>query len=747
LKRGLGEAYLSKEGLAKAQARRDALAAQEAAQIQVHAWGTHDGINASHRLLTALDACLAHTGQDDSGQAAYAAYFQRQEKKNTQDLDEEQQHASGLAWLFQILESSQLHAVVYDACADTKLTANYYGTDAILREPSDLARFLWFAERIDAFTIKPNIPALVAYDPDTYTLAASIAGGSTHQSVDGAVAAQNAQNKNDSGGEGIYSVSIMSLTKAAISSTKAQASLEPPDNCKSRKERKKKRQGELVTKGRAAAGRALSMQSSQESTKDEACRVNYLLKRRPLRSTLIEYGLLVSKQIPSSAISVKVVVADDQRSLQTADKSTLFDTLVTTLSGSSGGSTVVQRQKKKQNKTTYYQIWLLTGGADAEKKPIVVPISRRRACARRRYRDFRALRSALASNTRRQLPKLPPRRIAERLYARGKPALEARRVGLETFLLGLLSDKVLRHSHELRAFLFDSTSEMRVVLRASFHESADGTEHFSDDNFDVESDDDDDDDDEDDDSEADSEEFDDEVEHQLVQVSSPVTAEKKRITSIAQEAPSTPRNQEIKIEDCTTPQVSTMTNTASPAAKKESTAQADWRRLKRVEHRTYMLLRELFDVDHMGLMRRNFVALLRRGARALWSPAMATWLGSKTARDARLRLLTTLTAKLNELVWPNGQPRLGRDQAQNDIDQQDKQAALIALRQDLASAIPASLASLVGQSAADDAVSKLHDLLLCPTQLRSLAYTILDLLLIELYPELELALGGLDHLA
>ena len=78
---------------------------------------------------------------------------------------------------------------------------------------------------------------------------------------------------------------------------------------------------------------------------------------------------------------------------------------------------------------------------------------------------------------------------------------------------------------------------------------------------------------------------------------------------------------------------------------------------------------------------------------------------------------------------------------------QDTADAVAILRRDIMTAVPASLVSLLGQRATKDAIDKLIELVLCPGQLRSIMLTLLDLAIVEVFPELELDIAGREHLA
>lgn len=903
----------SKEALERQARRRERELEQKVDETRATAWLGADGAHRVHRIVSAINAVLQHGGAGTAGKPAmYCAYLLEAAPKllraklhpeaveaaslcGASEQDDEQpqlqREAAGIAWIVDALRSSTVHSVLFDAAADAALTRNYYGPDAILREPSDAARFLWFAERLDGLKVRPPIAALKEQEPVLYCYCVP-----TPQMPDSVTAATCAKKNSNklwySGGGGdanggqhndppssYFSVSalaraatssaVLSATDAILegSSTRGKKRRQlvnvergalTSSNCeleddggamlaavgarsspKGRARLYASTRNDIVDKARVAMARAASLESQEAGhNQTAAVRVNYLLRRRPARTALVERGLLPRKRV-GQAQSARVVAEDSLggvaasrakcaptdggvkapnflESLQTAGS-----TILSTAGGLSTAKTVLQ------SRTTFYRIWLLapvTPTNDASlaassegepasdhsqssldlaarpvisisssttsvavtrdvakaSAPIVMPVSRGRAYARRRYRDFRALRCALSKamsqDRAAKLPLLPPRRLAERLYSRGAPALETRRIGLEKFVSALLHDPALRESHEVRAFVFANRDEMRRILRTF---GIKGNAHQDDNRFCTDDGDMrnmsfatlvEDEDEEEDDDEEDEEE--DDYEDELGDLSPSNTArDRAYVTNDSKQVrPSTEDSsrptsgiEALKLHEdglVVSDGVSTQKpvgarfaasdldhsmNAIGPTPTAQTTKSpaltaADWRRLKRVEHRTYMLLRELFDVDHMGLMRRNFVALLRRGARALWSPAMASWLGERAVRDARVKLLTTLTSQLNDLVWPGGMPRASASQQDfRDSDRSRLDAAVAAaeLRKRLAAAIPTSFASLVGQSSTDDAVAKLHELVLCPIQLRSLAYTLLDLLLVSPRVEIE----------
>jgi len=1005
---------LSKDAVERSRRKKERDLQNQVDALRRAKWRDGDGARTVHRLVKALDACLAHGAappkvataaakeEDDADgvpplpldtqemaqRAPYCAYFLEAKGRSSVMEDdwsssvplpskaveaaadegdpeeddrwvELRRTAAGVAWIVRGLMTRSLHAAVYDALAETALTKDYFSPDAILREPSDTARLLWFAERVDVLAVQPPLATLREHEPVFYAYCmfgdtfapylkqdSSLCAGTTTKGACDNAANNATTNNNGSAASGTTtsyrddaadsaaddntasptdraasltkpthsldassSVSILSLARAAISSTTTNAEGSSSTNLGGGRDRQQvsprsKKKGkpgtrlghpddDMVFRGRAAAYRASSMESQAREPRATAhMRLQYLLKRRPARDALQTRGIIPRRTV-ANAQGAKILADADgpkRQSTMSSAGTALVDAVsafyhlsssaasssssaavpnssssserhvlgggghgatvsqnvpafagasvhhqshtntntntnntnggAAPSSSSSNGGTVTPQSQHPQaaalslslmssspsgevvppspskysllhDQTRYYRVFLLAPTRGGPELPIVVPVSKRRAYARRRYRDFRALRLALAAATSKRLPKLPPRRVAERLYARGKSSLEARRAGLETFLVKLLQDPIFRDSHEVRAFVFDSGPEMRTVLRASHsanpRQDDDDVLPFQgagndEDDDDLEDDDLEDEDDElldedDDDGQVDlggsyrlgqdqDDQDDDDVLVDEPRRGSahtngtppppPELASRASSAALSSSSPDgnnatfgfPPRTVPSPVGETTTNKNDDDEDSSMAAATTtptQTTSQADWRRLKRVEHRTYMLLRELFDVDHMGLMRRNFVALLRRGARALWSPAMATWLGERTVEAARVKIWTNLAKRLNDLVWPDGEMRDAAE-PDDDLARAEHIRAAAELRDTLAAAIPASLASLVGSAAADDAVVKLHDLLLCPIQLRSLAYTLFDLMLVEVFPELELAIGGLDHL-
>lgn len=836
---------LSKDAAERAARKRQADLEKKIVELREAAWRDGDGARRVHRVVMATDAVLQHggtsVGSNKVDAAMYVAYLLETGPNRVHlhpeaveaavlvgasaEDDEQprlQREAAGIAWIVEALQERCVHSTLYDAASDASLTRTYYGPEAILREPSDAARFLWFAERLDALNLRAPVAILKQYAPVLYCYChdelMSSKCKNSRQAPPNVTAQAVTQPRSPAPPPDMPSFfpvsghvarpSTPDLHKAKSSSLLPSAwsesvggrgVQEQPEDCtstartskrsssaKSRTSASRLTNDDIVQKSRLSMARASKLERADEKT-IAPVRVNFLLRRRPSKSALLDRGLLPRKRVgPAQLARVQmeeafVAESTAEVSRSTSDKQNGGGNFLESLQ--TAGSQILlagaaAAASPLQTKTTYYRIWLLApvnvisddvatkvegiSSPDLVKTsaPIVIPVSRGRAYARRRYRDFRALRSALCKAMSQEraatLPVLPGRRLAERLYSRGD---ESRRVGLERFLVELLRDPALRESHELRVFMFSRRDDMRRVLNTLGSDDGDNDDRrisvdrggsptsLSNSGSVV--------DDDDDEDEEEEEEEDDDYDDDLLGDFSPsainhVTLSNESKTMKTKEAAPPPVPQQPP-----PPPVSEASDAIGGVT--PSVAPADWRRLKRVEHRTYMLLRELFDVDHMGMMRRNFVALLRRGARALWSPAMATWLGERAVREARVKLIASLTYRLNDLVWPGGKPRPtnvgnvdihdpANAAAVSDRARLEAAVAAAALRDRLAAAIPSSLASLVGQSSTDDAVSKLHELILCPIQLRSLAYALLDLLLVEVCPELELAVGGLDHL-
>ena len=89
------------------------------------------------------------------------------------------------------------------------------------------------------------------------------------------------------------------------------------------------------------------------------------------------------------------------------------------------------------------------------------------------------------------------------------------------------------------------------------------------------------------------------------------------------------------------------------------------------------------------------------------------------------------------LLWPNDQLGI-QDDAGNNVSDEEMEAARAAVRHGLSSALPASLIALIGRKPVEAGLRKAHDFTQCPRLVKNLLYEVLDLLVIELFPNVTM---------
>lgn len=160
-----------------------------------------------------------------------------------------------------------------------------------------------------------------------------------------------------------------------------------------------------------------------------------------------------------------------------------------------------------------------------------------------------------------------------------------------------------------------------------------------------------------------------------------------------------------------------------------------------MEYRAYKLIKELLEVDEMNMLRRNLVSVLRQSLRMLFSTTMTKWIAvqSKAAvSDAQTGMLLRW---VRTLIWPNDGPMFtpGKNPT-------DKEALAMQMnnRKRAEKLLPSLLNNYIGEKQGSKALQKTFDLLSNPYILKSLIYMVIDMVLIEVFPELAGKLPGMD---
>jgi trimeric autotransporter adhesin len=166
--------------------------------------------------------------------------------------------------------------------------------------------------------------------------------------------------------------------------------------------------------------------------------------------------------------------------------------------------------------------------------------------------------------------------------------------------------------------------------------------------------------------------------------------------------------------------------------------------LQRSEARFFALVSEVFDLESSGWLRRQAVGATRTLLKLLYHGTAA----NKVAAAYQNAIsVTSVAGQLHHLahnvLWPGGVLRTSqpaRSWAEQRASREEARAAL------LLALTPTALTSLLGRDAAEGGIVKLHDFLQIPVLVRSLTYTLFDLLLARVFPAGDwgrLALHGL----
>ena len=99
-----------------------------------------------------------------------------------------------------------------------------------------------------------------------------------------------------------------------------------------------------------------------------------------------------------------------------------------------------------------------------------------------------------------------------------------------------------------------------------------------------------------------------------------------------------------------------------------------------------------------------------------------------------------MLALLRETLWPAGD--LAAAAPARTRREREETAAQV--RKELLRVLPGALTKAVGADAAGDGALKLFELVQCPLLLRNLAFTLLDLILVEVFEDMEGYVDGLD---
>jgi len=166
----------------------------------------------------------------------------------------------------------------------------------------------------------------------------------------------------------------------------------------------------------------------------------------------------------------------------------------------------------------------------------------------------------------------------------------------------------------------------------------------------------------------------------------------------------------------------------------------DPRELRSCESAVFGLAKELFQLNRSGIARRSTVSFLRRAARMLFSSSMISALEASYEGLATSAKVTSLLKWLRELLFPGGEFMTAAE-----LPSEEEQVhARNNLCARLPGVLPSALTALVGHSTAVTGAMHFFEFIQCPVLLRSVMYTLLDLLFCEIFPNMEVTVFGMQ---
>lgn len=183
-----------------------------------------------------------------------------------------------------------------------------------------------------------------------------------------------------------------------------------------------------------------------------------------------------------------------------------------------------------------------------------------------------------------------------------------------------------------------------------------------------------------------------------------------------------------------------------------ASAGLDSRTMRILEVRVYDLLREVLDFDTMNVVRRKLVAIAHTSITVLFSGTLKEWASAQAKGAVSDASLVWLLEWVLNIVWPNGvlltrvPNRVFHPTDPIVVEQELLKLHAFNLDGILAKLPAALLSNSLGDGQAEKAVALLLSLLENPFVLKSLMYILLDMLFMEMFPEMRPFLSGMEVL-
>eukprot|EP00949_MAST-11_sp_MAST-11-sp1_P002912 g2912.t1 len=163
--------------------------------------------------------------------------------------------------------------------------------------------------------------------------------------------------------------------------------------------------------------------------------------------------------------------------------------------------------------------------------------------------------------------------------------------------------------------------------------------------------------------------------------------------------------------------------------------------MRQDERNIFNLVAEVFELDHLSLVRRNMIKVLR-GLVQFWFQGMvSTILGESFQEVTKTAQIAYILEVLRSKFWPGGtwseEPAATMSPEETKAEREGALKALLG-------AVPESFATLLARDTCNEGVRKVHGMLQCSMIVKSIVLTIIDMLLLRLYP--DIAVEGLHQI-
>jgi hypothetical protein len=181
------------------------------------------------------------------------------------------------------------------------------------------------------------------------------------------------------------------------------------------------------------------------------------------------------------------------------------------------------------------------------------------------------------------------------------------------------------------------------------------------------------------------------------------------------------------------PQSHAPSSSSSSTSSSASTASSMWED-KSLTDPLYLLVEEIFNLNGRGWVRRQATWVGKQLVRITMDDLVKARLNRGVESLLNEQALVSQIDWLTELIWPGGKLFEGKPPVTNE----EKEALKIEALRLLKNSMPVAVRTLLGKEHCMDAMENLFEFLQMDVLLQHFAYSVLDSLVLELFPELDL---------